>query len=77
MQGMEDVVIVNRLQEWRKCRGFTQQSLSNKTGIPLSTIQKLEVEDRDIAKVGAKILLVLSRVLDVSMEQLITKDGAA
>ena len=62
------------LQEWRKKQGLTQRELSEITGIPISTIQKIEIGDRDISRLGAKILLLLSRALGVSMEQLITNE---
>ena len=70
---MLEVEITNRLQEWRKIRGYTQQKLSFETGIPISTIQKIEIGHRDIAKVRSSILLILSPALGVTMEQLITK----
>jgi transcriptional regulator with XRE-family HTH domain len=71
---MEEIQIINRLQEWRKKQGLTQRELSEITGIPISTIQKIEIGDREISRLGAKMLLLLSKALGVSMEQLITEE---
>ena len=54
-----------------KRRGISNQELSNKTGISISTINALRYNKRDISKYEASKLLLLSRYLNVKMETLL------
>jgi DNA-binding Xre family transcriptional regulator len=71
---MEDIQIVNRLQEWRKKKGFTQKKLSKVTGISLSTIRKLETNERKISKLESENFFKISKALEITMEQLISEE---
>jgi transcriptional regulator with XRE-family HTH domain len=41
---------VNILKKHRKATGLTQQQLADQSGVPLSTIQKIEVKNRNIGR---------------------------
>ena len=54
-----------------KRKGISNQELSNKTDISISTINALRYNKRDISKYEASKLLLLSRYLNVKMETLL------
>lgn len=55
----------------RKFRGLTQQELSDKSGVPLKTLQKYETGENDIKNSRANIVLSLAEALDCNMTNLI------
>ncbi|MEU6850975.1 XRE family transcriptional regulator [Actinacidiphila alni] len=57
-----------RLRELRRRRGATLAALSQTTGIPVSTLSRLESGHR---KPGLELLLPLARALDVPVDELI------
>jgi transcriptional regulator with XRE-family HTH domain len=71
---MEEIKMVNRLQEWRKKRGLSQNDLAKVTKVSISTIKKLESGERDIAKTGIGIMMIFAKTLGVTLEQLVQED---
>ena len=60
-----------KLGDLRRAAGLSQQDLSIKSGVKISTLQKLESGANDMmgAKVG--IVLALARALDTTVEDLV------
>ena len=61
----------SRLHEIRKARGFTQQQLSDASGVSLRMIQLYEQKQNDISKAQVNIVLNLAKVLGCDIEDLI------
>ena len=61
----------SQLQLQRKISGYSQSELANKTGINLRTLQQYEIRAKDINKASVKTLLVLSKTLGCSIEDLL------
>lgn len=59
------------LKKLRIAKGLTQQALSERSGVPLRTIQKYENGECNIENITLKMALKLSKALDVSVEDLI------
>ncbi|WP_433559316.1 helix-turn-helix domain-containing protein [Pseudonocardia xinjiangensis] len=57
-----------RLREWRRRRGGTLTALSKTTGIPISTLSRLESGHR---KPGLELLLPLARAYQVPIDELV------
>lgn len=60
-----------RLQEIRKSRGFTQQQLSDVSGVKVRMIQLYEQRQNDISKARFEVVLSLAKALGCEMEDLI------
>lgn len=60
-----------RLGNLRRAAGLSQQELSEKSGVKITTLQKLESGVNDI--MGAKVctVLALARTLGITVEELI------
>ena len=60
-----------KLGDLRRAAGLSQQDLSIKSGVKISTLQKLESGANDLmgAKVG--IVLALARALETTVEDLV------
>lgn len=58
----------------REC-GFTQQQLSTASGVPLTTIQKLESGVNKIGKARVDTVIALAKALDMTVEELVTYGG--
>ena len=61
----------SRLSVIRKARGFTQQQLSEASGVTLRMIQLYEQKQNDISKAQAAVVLQLARVLGCEPEDLL------
>ena len=61
----------SRLHKIRKARGFTQQQLSDASGVSLRMIQLYEQKQNDISKAQVNIVLNLAKVLGCDIEDLI------
>lgn len=61
----------SKLSEIRKARGFTQQQLSETSGVTLRMIQLYEQKQNDISKAQAAVVLQLARVLGCEPEDLL------
>ena len=61
----------SKLQQIRKARGFTQQELSEASGVSLRMIQLYEQRQNDISKAQVNVVLRLARVLGCEIEDLI------
>lgn len=61
----------SRLQEIRKARGFTQQQLSDASGVSLRMIQLYEQKQNDISKAQANVVTSLAKALGCDVEDLI------
>ena len=61
----------SRLHEIRKARGFTQQQLSDASGVSLRMIQLYEQRQNDISKAQVSVVLRLAWVLGCEVEDLI------
>jgi DNA-binding transcriptional regulator YiaG len=61
------------LKRIRKLAGLTQNELAAQSGIPLRTIQQYEQRQKDINKAQAEYLILLSKALHCSAEELIEK----
>lgn len=60
-----------KLREIRKARGFTQQQLSDVSGVSLRMIQLYEQKQNDIGKAQVSVVLKLAGVLGCDVEDLI------
>ena len=65
-----DAYLANRLGELRRNAGLTQQQLSQKSGVNLTTLQKLENGANRLLGCRTEIALKLSKVLNVTVEEL-------
>lgn len=61
----------SRLKEIRKARGFTQQQLSDASGVSLRMIQLYEHKQNDIGKAQVNIVISLAKALGCDVEDLI------
>lgn len=61
----------SRLKEIRKARGFTQQQLSDASGVSLRMIQLYEHKQNDISKAQVNIVISLAKALGCDVEDLI------
>ena len=60
-----------RLQEIRKSRGFTQQQLSNASGVKVRMIQLYEQRQNDLSKARFEVVSSLAKALGCEIEDLI------
>ena len=62
-----------KLGDLRRAAGLSQQDLSIKSGVKISTIQKLENGTNDL--MGAKVgnVLALARALETTVEDLVSQ----
>ena len=65
---------LNKLQQFRKEKGLTQQELSTLSGIQLNTIKALEQGISSLSNAKASTVRALAKVLDITMEEIITDD---
>ena len=61
----------SKLHEIRKARGFTQQQLSDASGVTLRMIQLYEQRQNDINKAGVSVVLSLAKALGCDVEDLL------
>lgn len=61
----------SKLHNIRKARGFTQQELSNASGVSLRMIQLYEQKQNDIGKAQVGVVISLAKVLGCEIEDLI------
>jgi len=61
----------SNLHTIRKARGFTQQELSEASGVSLRMIQLYEQKQNDISKAGAKVVLNLAKALGCDIEDIL------
>ena len=61
----------SRLKEIRKARDFTQQQLSDASGVSLRMIQLYEQKQNDISKAQANVVTGLAKALGCDIEDLI------
>ena len=61
----------SKLSEIRKARGFTQQQLSEASGVTLRMIQLYEQKQNDISKAQVTVALNLAKALGCEVEDLI------
>ena len=62
------------LSKLRLDQGFTQQQLSEKSHVTISTLQKLESGTNDIHKAQVDTVLKLARALGVTIEELVKEN---
>lgn len=60
----------SRLSEIRKARGFTQQKLSDVSGVSLRMIQLYEQKQNDIGKAQVNVVVSLAKALGCELEDL-------
>ncbi len=60
-----------RLYEIRKARGFTQQQLSDNSGVTLRMIQLYEQRQNDISKAQVHVVIKLAKALGCEVEDLL------
>ena len=65
---------MNKLQYYRKENNLTQQELSTLSGIQLNTIKALEQGVSQLSNAKASTVRALAKVLDITMEEIITDD---
>lgn len=63
---------VTKLRLYRKNSGLSQEELAQRSGVSLRMIRAYEQRRQDICKASADSLLALSRVLNVTIESLIS-----
>ncbi|MDD6528022.1 MAG: helix-turn-helix transcriptional regulator [Oscillospiraceae bacterium] len=61
----------SKLHEIRKARGFTQQELSDASGVTLRMIQLYEQKQNDISKAQAGVVISLAKALGCEAEDLL------
>lgn len=61
----------SKLQDIRKARGFTQQQLSDHSGVSLRMIQLYEQKQNDISKAQVSVVISLAKALGCEVEDLI------
>ena len=61
----------SKLSEIRKARGFTQQQLSEASGVTVRMIQLYEQKQNDISKAQVRVVVNLAKVLGCEIEDLI------
>ena len=61
----------SRLHKIRRARGFTQQQLSDASGVSLRMIQLYEQKQNDISKAQVNIVISLAKALGCDVEDLI------
>ena len=61
----------SKLHQIRKARGFTQQQLSDASGVSLRMIQLYEQRQNDINKAQVNIVLSLAKALGCEIEDII------
>ena len=61
----------SKLSEIRKARGFTQQQLSEASGVTLRMIQLYEQKQNDISKAQVTVVISLAKALGCEVEDLI------
>ena len=71
---MEGIQKLNKLQQFRKEKGLTQQELSTLSGIQLNTIKALEQGISSLLNAKALTIMALAKALEITMEELITDD---
>ena len=59
------------LRRYREIAGLSQSELASMSGVPLRQIQLFEQRQRDIKKAQSQAVLMLSKALECSMEDLI------
>lgn len=59
------------LQRVRIAVGLSQSQLATKAGLPLSTIQKYEIGDRNIDRASLSILCALAEALSVKIPEIL------
>ena len=62
------------LKEYRQKAGITQEELAMRSGVKLSTLQKLETGKNSLNGAAAETVLRLARALGVSVEALVIID---
>ena len=62
---------MTRLQEARKGKGLSQSQLARAAGVPVRTLQALEVGARNIDKVSVLTALKLARALECNIEDIL------
>ena len=65
---------MNKLQEKRKESGLSQSQLSEKSGVKLNTIQKLETGANGISGAKAITIYALAKALGCTMESLTAEE---
>lgn len=60
-----------KLSEIRRARGFTQQQLSDASGVTLRMIQLYEQRQNDISKAQVNVVISLANALGCRVEDLI------
>lgn len=66
-----DAYLANRLGALRRERGMTQQQLAIKSGVGISTLQKLENGANRLLGARTEIVLRIAKTLDVTVEELV------
>ena len=61
----------SKLSEIRKARGFTQQRLSETSGVTLRMIQLYEQKQNDISKAQVTVVIALAKALGCEVEDLL------
>ena len=61
----------SKLSEIRKARGFTQQQLSEASGVTLRMIQLYEQKQNDISKAQVTVVINLAKALGCEVEDLL------
>ena len=65
-----DRILKERLSRRRRELGLTQQQLSEKSGVKISTIQKLESGANRVLGAETETMLRISAALEMTMDQL-------
>lgn len=63
-----------KLQEIRKAKNLSQSQLANLSGVPLKTLQKYEIGDRNIDNADISNVCDLAMALNVKFYELLESD---
>ena len=61
----------SKLHTIRKARGFTQQQLSDASGVALRMVQLYEQKQNDLSKAQVNVVISLAKALGCEVEDLI------
>ena len=69
-----EVILINRVQEYRNKQGYTQFELAEVSKVSFNTIQKLESAKGIIADAYVSVVLKLAKALTTTVEELFKFD---
>lgn len=66
---------MNKIKALREAKGLTQKQLAELADVPLRSLQKFDIGERDLRKAEAATVCRLAQVLSVSVGELLEMDA--